>query len=143
MTPRGVHQCGRSVLVMDSFHPYSVLVCLEWCFMHVRPISRGQNCERKTAFRPFFDKVLAFPPPRGVRRKCYPLCCLYFTTHIFKKNNFDFIFCCFFVFILVRKPKNVQNLTKMREFKFFSIFKTPQGVDRIPEKNQKMLFLLI
>ena len=34
-------------------------------------------------------------------------------------------------------PKNVQNLAKMRKFKFFSIFKTPQGVDRIPEKNSK------
>ena len=51
--PRGVHQCGRSVLVMDSFHPFSVLVCLEWYFMHVRHISSGQNGE-KLLFRPFF-----------------------------------------------------------------------------------------
>ena len=39
--------------------------------------------------------------------------------------------------ILVKKPKNVQILAKMRKFKFFHNFKTPQGVDRKPEKKSK------
>ena len=118
MTHRGVHQCGRSVLVMDSFHPYSVLVCLEWCFMYVRPISRGQNCE-KPLFRPFFDKILAFNPPWCPEKGLPPVLLYFFKlyyTHF--KNKFDF--CSFFMIILVRKPQNVQNLAKMRKFKFLA-----------------------
>jgi hypothetical protein len=50
---RGVYKCGRSVLVFDSFHLYSVLGCLEWFFMHIQHISSNQNCE-KLIFRHFF-----------------------------------------------------------------------------------------
>ena len=50
--PPGVYKCGRLVLVFDSFHQYSVLVCLEWFCMHIRHISSDRNCE-KLIFQPF------------------------------------------------------------------------------------------
>ena len=75
--PRGVHNCSRSVHVLDSFHPYNVLVCLEWFFMHVRHISSGQKCE-KLHFQPFFSTKFCRLTPRGVQRKGYPLGYLYF-----------------------------------------------------------------
>ena len=69
--------------------------------------------------------------------KGLPLCCLYFLKLYYTlfKNNFDFWW--FFMIILVRKPKKVPKFVKMRKFKFFLIFKTNYGVDRVHEEIQK------
>ena len=84
LTPQGVHKCSRPELLLDPFHPYSILVCLEWVLMGILHISMDENCE-KLNFRPFFDKILAFDPlwcsekelPPGVFELF-----LNFTTHI-------------------------------------------------------------
>ena len=135
LTPQGVHKRSRPVHFLDSFHPYSILVCFEW-FLWVFGIFQGMNIVKNWIFG-FFRQNFGVWPPVVFAERVTPwgvctfskLYCTYF------KNNFDFSW--FFMIILVKKPKNVQILAKMRKFKFFHNFKTPQGVDRKPEKKSK------
>ena len=71
LTSSGVHKCDRSVLVLDSFYLYIVLVYLKWCIMSFLGILQGIKIE-KNMFRPFLYKIKMFDPCK-VQRKGYPL----------------------------------------------------------------------
>ena len=130
LTPRGVHKCGRPVLILDSFHPYSVLVCLEWFFMHIPHISSDQNCE-KLIFRPFFWQNFGVWPPVVLRERVNPwgVCTFLKLFYTYFKNNFDFSW--FFIIILVKMSKNVQNL---------AIFGGSPGLNNGVENFSNILF---
>ena len=86
LTTRGVYKCGRSVLLLDSFHPYSVRARLEW-FLGMFRLRQGVKIV-KSAFSAFFRQNFGVQPPQGVQRKGYPLGYLYFfkkILHIFQE----------------------------------------------------------
>ena len=135
LTPRGVHKCSRPELLLDPFHLYSILVCLEWVLMGILHISMDENCE-KLNFRPYFDKILAFDPLwcSGKVGRC-TFSKLYYT---YFNDNFDFSW--FFMIIFVKMPKNVQNLAKMQKIQVFSPFQDPLGCRPKTWKNIKNIF---
>ena len=62
--PRGVHKCGRSVLVLDSFYPYTVVFEFVWNgFLCMFDIFQGVKSVKNCIFSLFFDKILPFNPP--------------------------------------------------------------------------------
>ena len=97
-------------------------------FLGMFGICQGVKIVKNCFFSLFSTNILAFNPPMVFRERVTPGLFVLFSKkfYTFFKINFDFRW--FFMIILDRKPKNVQNLAKMRKFKFFfSIFKTPRG----------------
>ncbi len=89
-------------------------------FLCMFGIFQGVKIVKNRFFCFFFDKILEFNPPWCSENWLLPGCFVLYYTHF--KNNFDFSW--FFMIILVKKPKNVKILAKMRKFKFFHNFKT-------------------
>ena len=139
LTSWGVHKCGRLVLVDDSFHLFSALGCFKMFFIGIWHISRIKIL-KKLNLRQFFGQNFGFCPPVVFRERVNPwgICSFLKIYYTHFKNNFDFSW--FFNIIMVKMPKNVQNLLKMQKFKFFLPFQDPQGIDRKLEKNSKNIF---